>query len=274
MAVSFKVARTEPCIAATMELESRTPPQAAALTRTSVLVALAVSAALVWSLFSGDLVHELPLPKVPYLRSGVATLSDLIMMTGLAALAARRSPAWVLSLTGVANLRWRQFGWAVLVFAPIVAIAAAVTHPAARIGASDIVWPGVLGPFAEELFYRGLAIGLLMRAAGWLFAPAALWPALVFGAAHLYQGEHLLDTAEVVAITAVSGLGLGWLYVRWGFALWPAILTHIVLNCLWTVFDLGDTAVGGVLGNVLRGLALLLAIGLTLWLAPRRTPAS
>jgi uncharacterized protein len=273
MSVSFKAAEAQPCIAPRMREETRAPPQEqrSAVSRQSLLIAGAVSLALAWSMVSGDVAKRLALPRVPYLGSGVATLSDLVVMVALAALAARRAPGWVLSLAGVADLRPRHFGWALLVFAPVVAAAAMTARLAPELDAQDFVWPGVLGPLTEELLYRGLAVGLLMRAAGWRLLPAVLWPAVFFGAAHMWQGSAPLETAGVVAITGAGGLLFGWLFVRWGYALWPAILLHIGMNCLWTAFDLGETAVGGWMGNGLRGATVILAIGLTLWLAPRRT---
>lgn len=242
-----------------------------ATARQSLLIAAAVSAALAWSLVSGDVARLLPVPKAPYLRSSLATLSDLALMVALAALAARRSPAWVLSLSGLAKLSGRHLAWIAAIFAPVAVAAFATTKPAAGLGAGDFVWPAVVGPFTEELFYRGLAMGLLMRAAGWRFLPAALWPALFFGLAHLWQGSDPAETAGVVAITGLGGLLFGWLFVRWGYALWPPVLLHVGMNALWTVFALGDTAVGGTLGNVLRAATIVLAVGLTLWLAPRPT---
>lgn len=238
----------------------------------SLLIAAAVSAALAWSMFSGNLARLLPLPGIPYLRSGVATLSDLGLMIGLAALAARRSPAWVLDLTGAADIRARHLAWAAAVFAPVVVAGGLLTPLAAGLGPEDFVWPSIIGPFAEELFYRGLAVGLLMRAAGWRFLPAALWPALFFGVAHLWQGSDPVEAAGVVAITGFGGLLFGWLFVRWGYALWPPVLAHVGMNALWTAFALGDNAVGGLLGNGLRAATVILIVALTLWLAPRPAP--
>ena len=238
-------------------------------TRDALLMAGAVSVALAWSMFSGDVAHRLTLPKIPYLRSGLATLSDLTIMILLTALAARRPPGWALSQAGLAKFSLRHPLWGLLVFAPVVAASALLAPLAPDLTPEDIVWPGVIGPFTEELFYRGLAVGLLMRAAGWRFLPAALWPALSFGLAHLWQGSSPQETAAAVAITGIGGVGFGWLFVRWGFALWPAVILHIGMNVLWTVFGLGETAVGGLLGNGLRAATVVLAIGLTLWLAPR-----
>lgn len=238
---------------------------------TSLLVAAAVSAALAWSMVSGDVVRALPLtlPKVPYLRSAIATLSDIVVMIGLAAAAARLSPAGVLSLTGVTELRRKHLIWTGLVFGPVIIAAALLAPLASNLTATDFVWPGVVAPFAEELFYRGLAVGLLMRLAGWRFLPAVLWPAVFFGLAHLWQGNSPTETAMAVAITGIGGLGFGWLFVRWGFALWPPIFLHIGMNSLWTAFALGENAVGGLTGNGLRLATIILAIGLTLWMAPR-----
>lgn len=240
----------------------------------SVLIAAAVTIALGWSMVSGDMARLLVLPKVPYLRSGLATLSDLALITGLAAFAARRSPGWVWSLTGLAKGNRRHALWGALVFGPVVLAAALLAPIAQGLTAKNFVWPGILGPFAEEVFYRGLAIGILMRAAGWRFLPAALWPAIFFGLAHLWQGSSAEETAAAVAITGLGGLLFGWLFVRWGDALRPPVILHVGMNCLWTVFALGDSAVGSLLGNGLRAATVLLAIGLTLWLAPRPTPPS
>lgn len=252
------------------------PTRPSPISPTSLLIAAAVAATLGWSMVSGDVVRALPLslPKIPYLRSGLATLSDILLMIALAALAARRSPTWVLSLTGVQRLNRLHLLWVALVFAPVVIAAALLAPLAPDLDAKAFVWPGVLGPFTEELFFRGLAVGLLIQAAGWRFLPAVLFPAIFFGLAHLWQGNSPAETAMAVAITGLGGLGFGWLFVRWGYALWPPILLHIGMNCLWTAFALGEDAVGGVLGNALRLATVLLAIGLTLRLSPRHPSAS
>jgi membrane protease YdiL (CAAX protease family) len=276
MSVSFNPRDAAACRQGAWEAKPMTVQAARpAAARESVLIATAVSAALVWSLFSGDLMRLLIThpPKIAYFRSVLATGSDLVLMIGLTALASRRSPGRHPRADGVANLSWRHLVWAGLVFGPVVVAAALLTPLASGLGAKDFVWPGVVGPFTEELFYRGLAIGVLMRAAGWRFLPAALLPAAVFGLAHLWQGEAPLETAAAVAITGAGAIGLGWLYLRWGDALWPPVLMHVGMNSLWTAFALGDTAVGGLMGNALRLATVALAIGLTLRLAPRQAPA-
>jgi len=108
-----------------------------------------------------------------------------------------------------------------------------------------------------------------MGLCGWRFFPAALAPALLFGLAHISQGSEPMEIAGIVAITAVGGLLFGWLFVRWGFNLWPAIFVHMGLNALWSVFALGDNAIGGWFGNALRLAVIAAGVGLTLLLAPK-----
>jgi len=247
-----------------------------ATTQQSILVALAVSAALIWSTFSGDIVKPLKaihaVAAVPYLRSALASLSDIAAMVGLAALAARRSPAEILGCARLGRFERRHLLWGLGVFLPVLAICIAVAAVAPGLKASDFVWPGVLGPFVEELVYRGLAIGILMRFCRWPFAAAAPLPAVFFGLGHLWQGSGALETLGVFAVTAVGGLGFGWLFVRWD-SLWPAVIAHVGLNCIWTAFAFGENALGGQLGNLIRLLAILLLIGGTLWLTRRRPNA-
>jgi membrane protease YdiL (CAAX protease family) len=97
---------------------------------------------------------------------------------------------------------------------------------------------------------------------------ACLLPAMFFGVAHLWQGNDLMSIAGVVIITGLGGLLFGWLFVRWNFNLWPAVLLHIGMNSLWTVFALGENAIGSEMGNMLRLTTVLLAIILSLRMAP------
>ena len=97
-----------------------------------------------------------------------------------------------------------------------------------------------------------------------------LLPALLFGLVHAGQGSDLGSVAGIVAITGLGGLLFGWLFVRWGFNLWPPILLHVGLNSLWIVFALGETALGGWLGNGLRLAVVIGAIVLTLVMTRRK----
>ncbi|GAB4335968.1 MAG: CPBP family intramembrane metalloprotease [Dehalococcoidia bacterium] len=73
-------------------------------------------------------------------------------------------------------------------------------------------------PISEELFFRGLIFGGLLR---WGFLPAAGISSLLFAAVHL-------DIGSLVPFTII-GLTLAWLYWRRG-NLWDAIAFHVMFN--------------------------------------------
>jgi len=238
--------------------------------RRSLLVAAAVAAALIWTTFSGGLVR--PLLKgldAPYAGAVGANLSDLVVMLLLLGLAAPAGPRRLFGLTGLAAPIARPLIWAAILFVPAVAIAALAAPVSREFTGLDLFWQGVGFPVIEEVIYRGLAVGALIRWAGWRWWAACLLPAVMFGLVHAGQGQDPGSVAGVVAITGFGGLLFGWLFVRWGFNLWPAILLHIGMNSLWIVFALGENALGGWLGNGLRLAVVAGAILLTLRMAPR-----
>jgi len=140
---------------------------------------------------------------------------------------------------------------------------------ASDLSANTLLWQGGIFPLIEEVVYRGLAVGALVMLAHWRWWAACLAPALMFGIVHMAQGQNPMDALGIVAITAFGGMLFGWLFVRWRFNLWPPILLHVGLNSLWIVFALGETALGGWLGNGLRLAVVLAAIVLTWKMAPR-----
>lgn len=238
-------------------------------------VAASVSAALIWSSISGDLLRPLlsadAIRSVPYLRSALISLADALVMVALISLAASRGPVAALAVAGLNAPILRPAAWGALVFVPASLVCLAFAPIADSVSSADIAWLAIGGPVIEEIVYRGLAVGTLMRLCGWRFLPAALLPALFFGAAHAWAGKDPADITGVVAITGAGGLLFGWLYARWRFNLWPAIILHVGLNALWLVFAFGDNAVGGWFGNAVRLGAVILAIAGTLIIAPRKT---
>lgn len=242
----------------------------------SLAIALAVTASLIYSTISGSLWHS-PLnvewvTQVPYLRSALISLSDILVMVVLVSVAARSKPLAVLKLAGLHAPMRMPLIWALGLFVPALLISLYAAPMASDLGARDFVWPTILGPISEEILYRGLAVGVLIRWCGWPLLIACLWPAVFFGAAHTWQGADLESLIGVVAITGLGGLLFGWLYARWSYNLWPPILLHIGLNSLWTLFDLGENAIGGWFGNVLRMTIVIAAVWLSLRMAPARSP--
>ncbi len=248
--------------------------KSAPFSRQGITVFLASSVGLVWSQFSGDFAPMLApdgVMGIPYGRSILASISDIVVLGGLICLAALIGLPKLLRMSGLLEPILKPL----LVFGAIFGSAAVVclflTPVTSETGAAQIAWLGVGGPVTEEIVFRGLAIGALMRLAGWRFFPAILAPALVFGLAHAVQGSQLADSAAIIAITALGGLFFGWLFVRWGFNLWPAILAHIGLNTMWIVFVFGETAIGDWFGNGVRLSLVILIVLATLYFAPART---
>lgn len=236
----------------------------------ALVVAGAVTAALIWTTVSGQAVRPLLSGvQTPYLASVLANLSDVAVMGVLLMLSARAGPRRVFGLTGLEAPVVRPLLWAAVLFVPAVAVAAVNAPVSREFTAPDLFWQGVGFPVIEEVVYRGLAVGALILWAGWRWWAACLLPALLFGLVHAGQGTDLGSVAGVVAITGLGGLLFGWLFVRWGFNLWPPILLHVGLNSLWIVFALGETALGGWLGNGLRLAIVAGAVGLSLAMARR-----
>ncbi len=234
----------------------------------SLFIALAVAVGLVWSTFSGDLMAGFESP-FPYSRSLAASLSDVVFMLLLVAAASGRPPSTLLGITGLFAPGWRPALWGAALFGPALLLCLLLLPPPAVVKPAEVLWSGIAGPIFEETVYRGLAVGVLMQLAGWRLLPACLMPAVFFGMVHAWQGADLAETAGAVAITGVGGLLFGWLFWRWNWNLWPPIILHVGLNLLWMVFALGETAVGGWQGNVMRMAVVAGAIGLTVWMVPK-----
>ncbi|NWG70430.1 MAG: CPBP family intramembrane metalloprotease [Parvularculaceae bacterium] len=223
--------------------------------------------------FSGPILRPLlsatPLAEIRYGVSTAINLVDLAVLAAVILALGGRDGRNLLAVSGLSAPIARPALFAAAILGPLAATAALLAPVADDLDPIALGMTGIAFPAMEEIGFRGLAIGALMRLCGWRFPPAALAPAALFGLAHLAQGDAPAEIAGVVAVTALGGLLFGWLFVRWGFNLWPPIFLHAGLNTAWSVFDLGDNAVGGWLGNALRLGAVAAAIGLTLLLSPR-----
>lgn len=239
-------------------------------------LAVGIVVALIESSFGSKLIKpfllETPLKNFTGGVSIALYLIDIVFLVAIILALAPRNRPPLLKLSGLSAPILRPLLFALLLFAPAAAVAAWQTSLATNFDAFDLVYGGLLFPAFEEIGYRGLAIGALMALCGWRFLYAALLPAALFGLAHFWQGRSPEEVAGVLAVTAAGGLLFGWLFVRWGFNLWPPMLLHMGLNLLWTIFALGETALGGWLGNALRIGVVAGAIALTFLMAPKPTP--
>jgi len=133
---------------------------------------------------------------------------------------------------------------------------------------------GVIGPFVEEVLFRGFLFRQMRRWAGAPFWIAAILSSLLFGAGHFEQGDSLANSVVNSAVTFAGGVMFCWLAERWG-SIWPGFAIHAGLNLLWSVYTLGNNAVGSEMGNIARIATIVVAIALTrrLTTAPPAQPS-
>jgi len=122
----------------------------------------------------------------------------------------------------------------------------------------------VFAGFMEEFLFRGFLFGILFRKLCWGFVPASLLGALIFGIIHLYQGSSIAETAGIFLLTAMGAVWFAWLYIEWENNLWIPIFLHILMNLSWTLFDISDTALGGLYANLFRALTIAITVILTI----------
>ena len=84
---------------------------------------------------------------------------------------------------------------------------------------ATILLVGIVGPMAEEIFFRGFVLPGLVKKFGIIWA--LVISSVVFGLFHI-------DPATVVP-TFTLGLALGWVYIKTG-SIWPAMFAHGLHN--------------------------------------------
>jgi hypothetical protein len=133
------------------------------------------------------------------------------------------------------RLRWLWISFAVVVATTIVAVAVepflhggedqgfAVDHwepQHAGAFAANVVVLILLGPFAEELFFRGLGVRALMLYGGVM---AVLVTGVIFGLVHGVLGA--------LPPLVLFGIGLAWVRLR-SASIWPSFIGHATYNGL------------------------------------------
>jgi len=86
---------------------------------------------------------------------------------------------------------------------------------------TTLILVGIVGPIAEEIFFRGFVLPGLIKRFG--VTRSLLLSSLLFGIFHFDPGA--------IVPTFILGLALGWVYLKTG-ALWPAIFAHGLHNSL------------------------------------------
>ncbi len=199
---------------------------------------LAVSGALVlfafWGASQGSGSSSDDLLYDPDLAIGGALFYGLLIAISFAVASGYRRRREALGFRRF-RLRWVWISFAVVVATTIVAVA---TEPFLHGGeeqglgadrwqpehagafAANVVVLVLLGPFAEELFFRGLGVRALMVFGG---VVAILVTGVIFGLVHGILGA--------LPPLVLFGIGLAWVRLR-SASIWPSFIGHATYNGL------------------------------------------
>lgn len=109
--------------------------------------------------------------------------------------------------------------------------------------------------------------GLFFRYAKIGFFWATLFPAIIFGVGHTYQGHDMISSLAAFGVTFIGAVYFSWMYAAWNFNLWVPIGLHMLMNAAWVIFDVTGTedAAGGLISNIVRVASISLAIVITVY---------
>ena len=117
------------------------------------------------------------------------------------------------------------------------------------VDADTLIGTALIGPFVEELLFRGFLFRQLVRRAGWSVPTAIAVSAIFFGFGHvpfadsdiwialrgpLYISPRIVTDFSVALQYAVGGALFAWIASRWN-SLWPAIALHGLINFWWAL---------------------------------------
>ncbi len=143
--------------------------------------------------------------------------------------------------------------------------------PAPNLSLANVSFLAVFFPLAEEIQFRGYAVGQLYRRAGWPSWLAILFVAILFGLGHIEKGQSFSEIAGLFLLTGLGGATFSWLLIKWE-SLWVPFAIHMFMNLWWEVFSVSRTALGGWFPLALQSITVILAILGTLYLKrPRRS---
>ncbi|MGO3183934.1 MAG: lysostaphin resistance A-like protein [Aequorivita sp.] len=132
------------------------------------------------------------------------------------------------------------------------------------ISVPNIIAGTIVAGFVEELFYRGFLFGQLYKYTKLGFISSIFIGAIIFATGHLYQSQNSFELIGIFLITFMGAILFAWLYVEWNYNLWIPIFLHTLMNLAWHLYEMDETALGGILPNILRGLTIILAIAFTI----------
>jgi membrane protease YdiL (CAAX protease family) len=211
---------------------------------------------------------------MPDAHLGGVTFQYLVIGLGIAALilitmALRRvGPLGALEALGIVPISLLPILASIIGLATMTAVLLLSNHRGYLPTLVLLVAFGIVGPFAEELVFRGLLFLGFRRWAGLPFWLAAPLSSVFFGLVHYGQGATLALSLAAVGVTFLGGILSCWLTERSG-NLWAAFVLHSGMNLIWSTFHLGENAVGDGWANIARLAAVAAVIAATLGFGKR-----
>ncbi len=232
-----------------------------------IIIPILICISLIYTTISGDIARFF-IKNILRINNGLigsvlASFSDIVVVGLVALFALNFNFIKLLKVSGLKKDIIKPIIYSLLIFIPSFVILYFIVGIKEHNYNYSFMWGSLGGPFSEELVYRGLAIGVLVKLCNWNKFIACILPSVFFGIVHIWQGEDLTSTLGIVLITAIGGIYFGWLFLKWDFNLWPAIFMHIGMNTIWTIFALGDNAIGGQIGNINRLIIVVLGVFLS-----------
>ncbi|MEZ5039792.1 MAG: CPBP family intramembrane glutamic endopeptidase [Saprospiraceae bacterium] len=169
----------------------------------------------------------------------------------------------ILKSLGLTNKVAKAFLFALLFTLPMLIGGAAFFTFHTHLKIENLIAGSIVIGFIEELYFRGFLFGQLYRYTNIGFIPAICFGALIFASGHLYQSQDLNELIGIFVITFMGAILFAWLYVEWDYNLWVPIFLHSFMNLSWHLFEMDETALGGITANILRGLTIAFAIAFT-----------
>ena len=159
--------------------------------------------------------------------------------------------------------------WASIIVSPMIISSFIFGKFNSDITFLEFVKKSFLAGFFEETFFRAFFFGQLFARMKWGFIPAVILNAIAFASGHLYQGSSFNETLGVFIVTLMGAAWFAWLFVEWKENIWLPIWLHILMNMSWILFQVSETALGGMSANIFRAITIAASIVITIILNKR-----
>lgn len=157
----------------------------------------------------------------------------------------------------------KVFLWAAIVVSPMLISSFILGKFNSDITILEFIKKTFLAGFFEETFFRAF-FGQLFARMKWGFIPAVVLNAIAFASGHLYQGSAMNETMGVFLVTLMGAAWFAWLFIEWKQNIWLPVWIHILMNMSWVVFQMSETALGGMNANIFRAITIAASIIITI----------